>query len=460
MIRQLLDPRFVKARVADLEAYLAKREKHLEKLSPEVRKAAGKAGVTPGDLDQAQQMLAELGGRADFSRREREAAWMPRDPRLGIVQSALEEFYRTEQATQIVAPKRLEALPDPVSDDSLKPDWIPTAKRSFMRQMEQSDLIGWGLSFAVARAIAGARGKTGFPIQKDPAGIASKVRLILMADWASGVKRAKNVGDQIKEQLKPANAGDRECHVIHLGDVYYAGREFEYERLKSSWPVNESDASKVGSWCLNGNHDMYSGGKPLFDFLTRDTRFSRQKGCSYFALENADWLIFGLDSAYESDGTKGDAGGLAAPQTEWIMTQIRRAPQKKVILLSHHQPFSAWENESPAMVAALEPLLKGPREVAAWFWGHEHRCAVYEKAHNIRYPALIGHGGVPVYASKKEPDPAKEKVKFWDQRSFPHLLEHYAYLGFAVLDLDGPQGSVQYLDENGKPTKPGPDRVE
>jgi hypothetical protein len=133
--------------------------------------------------------------------------------------------------------------------------------------------------------------------------------------------------------------------------------------------------------------------------------------------------------------------------------------EKKVILLSHHQPFSAWENESPMLVEKLDPLLKREKPVAAWFWGHEHRFAVYEPAHNIRYPALIGHGGVPVYASKKGPKPGKAKVLFWDQRSFQHLLEKYSYLGFAVLDLDGAQGTVRYLDENGQPTKQQADRV-
>ena len=50
----------------------------------------------------------------------------------------------------------------------------------------------------------------------------------------------------------------------------------------------------------------------------------------------------------------------------------------------------------------MEPLLKSSTPVDAWFWGHEHRCAVYGGFHNIAYPALIGHGGVPVYMSKKK----------------------------------------------------------
>jgi hypothetical protein len=174
------------------------------------------------------------------------------------------------------------------------------------------------------------RGKADFREQTEPFSIGSKARLVLVGDWASGVKRARKVSDQIRDQLKPEKAGDRDCHVIHLGDVYYAGRTFEYDaRMGAVWPVDEADPVKIGSWCLNGNHDMFSGGKPLFDFLASDRRFQRQNGCTYFALENKEWLIFGLDTAYESEGMKGDAGGLAAPQAEWMMKQIRRAPKKR-----------------------------------------------------------------------------------------------------------------------------------
>jgi hypothetical protein len=199
-----------------------------------------------------------------------------------------------------------------------------------MRQTEESDWLGWALSFAVAKAIAGVRGKAPFPVQTDPVALAGKARLILVSDWASGVPRAAKVATQMQKQLQHRDAADRECHVIHLGDVYYAGRGFEYEsRLGNAWPVSPGTSDRLGSWCLNGNHDMFSGGHGFFDFLKQDDRFRRQNGCSYFALENDDWLVFGLDSAYTFEGLKGDRGGLAAPQPDWIKKQVDRAPQKR-----------------------------------------------------------------------------------------------------------------------------------
>jgi hypothetical protein len=448
MIYELLDPTFVKGRVTDLGRVLKQRTELFSQSDAEVKSEAARTGITADDLQRAAEIVADLAARGDFTRKEEDAAWLPRDPHIGIVQSALEEFYRAANAVDVGKRKGLADAVDAVTDTSLKPDWIPTRRRPFMRLTEESDWLGWGLSFAVAKAIAGVRGKPAFPVQTDTVPLGAKARLILVGDWASGVPRAAKVATQMAKQLKHPEAADRDCQVIHLGDVYYAGRGFEYQqRLGDLWPLNLSAADRVGSWCLNGNHDMFSGGHNFFDFLKSDTRFWRQNGCSYFALENDDWLIFGLDTAYAIEGFKGDLGGLAVPQADWIKAHVDRAPGKKIMLLSHHQPFSAWEESSPKLVAALAPLLTRSKPVEAWFWGHEHRCAVYQPSHNVTYPALIGHGGVPVYVSSKAPK--GEKLRYHYQQCFMHWGETFSYMGFAVVDLDGPAGRVRYIDENG-----------
>jgi hypothetical protein len=448
MIQEVVDPKFVRDRVTDLGPILKTRTERFPQSGAKVQSEAMKRGVTLDDLQAASEVVAGLASQVDFTRGERDAAWLPRDAHLSIVQSALEEFYREAGAVDDSDRRGLVGGVDPITGSSLKADWIPSRRRPFMRQTEESDWLGWALSFAVAKGITGVRGRAAFPVQTDVVPLGAKARLILVGDWGSGVPRAKMVSAQMQKQLQHAEAADRDCHVIHLGDVYYAGRGFEYEtRLGDPWPINPGIADRVGSWCLNGNHDMFSGGHSFFDFLRRDVRFGRQNGCSYFALENEHWLIFGLDTAYTVEGFKGDQGGLAEPQAGWIMQQVDRVPGKKVMLLSHHQPFSAWEDDSPKLVAALNPLLRRPKPVEAWFWGHEHRCAVYAPSHNIAYPALIGHGGVPVYYSSKAPQGAQ--LRYHDDRSFKHLLEKFSYMGFAVVDLDGPSGRVRYIDENG-----------
>ena len=88
--------------------------------------------------------------------------------------------------------------------------------------------------------------------------------------------------------------------MVHLGDVYYVGEPGEYsERVLASgmWPVEAAEKEKIGSWSLNGNHDMYVGGHGYFDKLLREGRFLRWhrdtsgEPSSFFVIEDAGWQI-------------------------------------------------------------------------------------------------------------------------------------------------------------------------
>src|SRR5262245_52930737 len=84
-------------------------------------------------------------------------------------------------------------LPE-VTGKSLKPEWITTPARGLIRQMEQYDLLGWGLSFGLAKSIKSARGKHIFRASPPPPfKMHDKVRLALRGDWASGLPRAQKV---------------------------------------------------------------------------------------------------------------------------------------------------------------------------------------------------------------------------------------------------------------------------
>ena len=371
--------------------------------------------------------------------------WLPRDARLSAVQSALEEFYVKAGAVETSQAQGAVEGVAVTTDQALKADWLPSDSNSLGREGEESDWLGWGLSFGVARNIRLFRGKAKFRSNGTTIPFHDKARLVLCADWASGLPRAGQVALKMAKFLFDTEGMQRDRHVIHLGDVYYAGRDHEYRsHVTDLWPVPPGSA--IGSYALNANHDMFAGGQGFYRLLDEDNRFARQAGASFFCLENQYWQIFGLDTAYESEGASGDLGGLMAPQAEWLMQHRLRAPQKKVILLSHHQLFSSYEKDSPLLKDRLTPLLSGPKPVDAWFWGHEHRCAVYRPSHNITYPALIGHGGVPVYANHEtQPD----TVRFQYDEAFRAGLEKFARLGFAVVDLDEDQAYVRYVNELG-----------
>jgi 3',5'-cyclic AMP phosphodiesterase CpdA len=201
--------------------------------------------------------------------------------------------------------------------------------------------------------------------------LGDRARVVIVGDWATGLPQARNVARSFAAALQAAPHGiDR--HVIHLGDTYYSGTEEEYGHLfLPLWPV--AAGADAGSWSLNGNHDMYAGGHGYFDVLLGDRRFAGQRRCSYFCLGNDHWRFVGLDDAY----TDPDRPSLAGGQIEWLSGLMGDARRPGTILLSHHQPFSAWETVTSALAGEVGQALGG-RRVEGWIWGHEHRAAVYE----------------------------------------------------------------------------------
>ena len=272
-----------------------------------------------------------------------------------------------------------------------------------------------------------------------------RARLILAGDWGSGLPRAQRVATAMRAEMEQGQREGVDTHVIHLGDVYYSGWEYEYEnRFLKHWPVRPAEADRIGSWSLNGNHDMYSGGYAYYGTLLGDARFARQAGSSFFQIENAHWRIFGLDTAW-------DENGLKDPQAAWIRHGMAGDP-RKTIFLSHHQLCSAYE-DTPAVGSVLREklgnILTG-EGIAAAFWGHEHRCVLYDAMAGVRYPRLIGHGGIPTYMTHDARASLPASVTFEDRRFIENGFERWAYFGFSVLDFEHSRINVRYVDETGE----------
>ena len=130
-------------------------------------------------------------------------------------------------------------------------------------------------------------------------------------------------------------------------------------------------------------------------------------------------------------------------------------PKKAGILLTHHQPVSSYEESSGKLLERLRPTLK-ENLVRAWFWGHEHRCAIYKKRARIEYPRLIGHGGVPVWAPKV-PQPADVVFQYGMEPEREYFerygSERFQRFGFAELTFEEQHIEVRYLTELGAQAK-------
>jgi len=270
----------------------------------------------------------------------------------------------------------------------------------------------------------------------------------LAADWGTGTKSAYAVAQAIRDEHPDV--------TIHLGDVYYSGTEDEFRQYflgPGRWPLGAlkgASGSARGAYTLNGNHEMYSGGAGYF----RHALPALGQEASYLCLENADWRIVGLDTGYYAKSVPFlelivDFIRLHRASRRWLKQVVFANPadRRPVILLSHHQWFSAFDTEYPRVGRQLRPYLD---RVLLWFWGHEHRFAGYAPfglggAH-VR-ARCIGHGGMPIElgAPIKRPD---RPLVFSDERKARELDgEPIGYCGFVLLRFVGPELLVQYFDE-------------
>jgi Calcineurin-like phosphoesterase len=380
---------------------------------------------------------------------EEHVAYLPRDPFESTTQSALEQYFE-------------EVEPD-VIDDSREPEASPvTVKRLKFPQppgpirtelFERFSLMDprW-LESKLSRWFTKWNGKHGFRDTDRPrvTHLDPKARIILVGDWASGLKRAGDVANFMRQAVVASMSAKQEVHVIHLGDTYYSGRRREYrDNFLPHWPVRNNEDAMVGSWTLSGNHDMYSGGDGYYELL-EDPRFARQDRFSFFHLQNEYWDLLGLDTAY----TDHDLTGRELQWIERVVGESRLAG-RKTLLLSHHQPFSGRNEGGTELRRTLGKVLLSDSPIDAWFWGHEHRHAEYKEAYGVRNGRLIGHGGVPKWMGRSDRDGYIWPER-WEYREVKpeHMLPGgplipWALFGFAILDFKGDEIAVTYQNELG-----------
>ena len=248
-------------------------------------------------------------------------------------------------------------------------------------KFDSNDWLGWmGSFFTWWSKIRPHPLLPGDPI---PMAIPNGYRVGLISDWGTGL-----YGAPFSAQAIDADKDPRGYQLLlHLGDVYYSGTQSEMnERFLQDWPKRGDAISRT----LNGNHEMYTGGHGYFEVALK--KFAQSS--SYFALQNEYWTLVCLDTAYaDSD--------LAEPQRAWLdQVLATNVKNQKVVLFSHHQPFSLLDSQSEKIIAKLADLLVNGR-IFAWYWGHEHRCVVYDPHPSYKLLGrCVGHGGFPEFRDK------------------------------------------------------------
>src|SRR5712692_7540509 len=119
---------------------------------------------------------------------------------------------------------------------------------------------------------------------------------------------------------------------------------------------------------------------------------------------------------------------------------------------SHHQPFSAFQPEHDNASRLRDDITRiyeavGPDPIFGWFFGHEHKCTIYDDSYSSYRARLIGHGCIPHLPPGKPNNPP---VPFTATNTTTRPDgSGYAISGFALLTLNGPILQVDYINEDG-----------
>jgi Calcineurin-like phosphoesterase len=297
-------------------------------------------------------------------------------------------------------------------------------------KFDDADLIGW-LSMAPDLLFKPTKATWVDPLPV-PETIPEDARIAVFGDWGTGLYGAPAIASTISSL-------DRCDVVLHVGDTYYSGEANEvHSRLVGDWPKRPAGTVKRS---LNGNHEMYSGGTGYFQAL----RDFFQQSASCFAMQNSNWILVGLDTAYVDFD-------LDKKQVEWLTGIVNAAGTRKLILFSHHQPFSQLDDQGPKLQVALADLLKQQR-IHAWYWGHEHRLVIYDPHPLWGFKGrCIGHGGFPQFRDDLPkaggdvykwlllpPQPYAPAARLLDGPNFwiTQAPEQFSPHGYVFLQFDG-----------------------
>lgn len=265
--------------------------------------------------------------------------------------------------------------------------------------------------------------------------VPANARIAIVGDWGTGLPEAK--------ALLEAIARKNPDIVIHIGDIYYSGTEFEVENY--FWDIWKStfDLTKVRTFTLAGNHDMYSGGGPYYQLIDE-----LGQPASYFCLRNDDWQFIALDTGlHDDDALDARPTYLEDTEVEWLNDKVATANGRRTVLISHHQLFTAFENIGGQAVNTrlLGQVGSVLPQTTVWFWGHEHNQVIYKPWQGV-LGRCVGHGAYPVgitevAATPEFPEVPLEPVTLSKGPSF------YAH-GYALLELDGPSMRVSYYQDS------------
>ncbi len=348
-----------------------------------------------------------------------------------------EPWYAPQNSTIALVQAAMEQHLGPDIEDSQRRAIVDPSGTPIPERFGDTD-PGW-IEVVIDMIATGIEGKANFITHNDikdfMLAIPSQCTVALVSDWGADNDAAIQVRDQI--------VAKHPDYPIHLGDIYYAGQDNEARSFLNHWP----SAGQKRSFALNGNHEMYSGGHAYFEKVLP----AFLQPASYFGLYNQNWQFLGVDTAFVDHHLTSSEDARLDKQFAWIVDKLKDT-NRSSILLSHHQPFSAFQPEHDNASRLRDDITKiyeavGPDPIFGWFFGHEHKCTIYDDSYSSYRARLIGHGCIP-HLPPGQPD--NPPVPFTATNTMPRPDgSGYAISGLAVLTLNGPVMQIDYINEDG-----------
>jgi hypothetical protein len=311
-----------------------------------------------------------------------------------------------------------------------------------------------------------------FPLPP-PASAGQPLRVGILGDWGTGEQEAIAVLNQLMQQNPDL--------IIHVGDIYYSGTHDECITNFLNL-INDARAKhrrQIPVYNLPGNHDYYSGGQGFYNILPQinlGAAHGQIQENSFFCLQNDSWQLEGMDTGYNDHDllkVADDTTKLRPDEAAWHEQQLAAAGTRKVILLSHHQLFSAFQTigavgssgpayQNPYLLQNLVTWRScGNPNIVGWLWGHEHLLEVYAVpgTQGTNLPVLgrcVGNSAFPVFNNQGDYTPVTKDVPLESAPAFPNDYvetgvedEIYAH-GYVMLELGNDQAIATYYQVLGE----------
>ncbi len=216
-------------------------------------------------------------------------------------------------------------------------------------------------------------------------------RFILMADThVCGDRNARehdcNPDETIQRAVKEIlELAPRPAGVIVAGDcVYLHGLKPDYEALDEFLqPLRKAGIPLL---LAMGNHDNRENFQSVFpDAAILHGAELKGRKAAVIETPYADWYL--LDSCKATHHTPGQFG---EEQLSWLAARLDKAPAKPALLVAHHYPKTAADDNGLEDTDAFLNLIAPRKQVKGYIFGHSHAWSVKQREdglHLVNLPA-------------------------------------------------------------------------